>query len=286
MTPQQYCREKALQTGSCLHYSLRFLPVFQRQALTALYAFFREIQGMSDSCHHVSVTAMKFHWWLEEITRTFAGTPSHPVGQALLVPIARYQLQCHYFEEIIEGFLQHLEVTRYPSFTDLEQYCKSTRGVLSLLCTHVAGYQNENTLKYAEQLGIALQLTDFLRNLRRDIRQGCLYIPQEDLKKFQIHESELLNGHFSELVQSLFAYQAVRIHAYYHEAFKYLPKEDQIKQRSSVIHSQLVLATLKEIEQDGYQLFHHSIRLPPLRKLWITGRTLWQVWKGNIELNE
>lgn len=284
MTPQQYCREKALHSGSCLHYSLRFLPVVQRHALLALYAFFREIKEISYLSQHASDA--KFHWWLGEIRHTFAGTPSHPVCQALVEPIARYQLQLHYFEEIIESMFRHMDVTRYSTFADLEQYCQSTSSVLSLLCTQVGGYQNENTLKYAEQLGIALQLTYFLRNIRKDIRRGYLYIPQEDLKEFQVPEIELLNIQSSELIQSLFAYQTVRIRAYYHEAFKCLPKEDQKKQQSSIVHAQLILATLKEIELDGYQLFSHSIHLPPLRKIWITGQTLWQIRKGQVEYYE
>jgi len=280
MTPQQYCQDKALQKGSCLHYSLRFLPGAQRQALTVLYAFFREIKEIGYKCQDTSIAHTKLQWWLGEITQTFTGTPSHPVSRALLKVIQDYRLPSHYFEEIIEGFQQHLEISQYATLAELEAYCKSTSSVLSLLSTQVLGYQNDSTLKYAEQLGIALQLTHWLRQIRQEAQRGKIYIPQEDLVRFQVDRAALLNGQGSEMMQPLFAYQATRIGAYYHEALKYLSPADRFKQRSGLIRAQLALATLKEIENDGYQLFHHYVRLPPLRKLWITWHTLWQARQG------
>lgn len=276
MTPQQYCQDKIMPEGSSLYYSLRALPTAQRQTLTALHAFFQEIYDIRYECHEMNMARIKFQWWQEEIAQTFAGTPHHPVCQALSENLQAHQLPQHYFQEIIEGFKLALEVTRYATFEKLEEYCKHTGGALSLLDTQVLGYQNDSTLKYAEQLGIALQLTDILRNLRRALLKGYLYIPQEDLERFQVTEQTLFNCQMSETVQALFAYQATRIRAYYNNAFKYLATEDRFNQRSSLIQAQLALATLQEIENDGYQVFEHYIRLTPLRKLWITWRTNWQ----------
>ncbi len=276
MTPQQYCQDKVLREGSSLYYSLRFLPLGLRDTVTALHAFFREISDIQYECHETDVARLKFQWWQQEIAQTFASTPHHPVCQALDEPIRRYDLAEHYFQEIIEGFMQDLNVNHYATFEDLEEYCKCTGSVLNLLCTQVLGYQNENTLKYAEQLGIALQLTHFLRELRPNILKGQLYIPQEDLKQFNISVQTLFDCQFSETVQALFAYQVTRIRAYYQNAFKYLAKEDRFNQRSGLIGAQLALATLQEMENDGFQLFKHRICLTPLRKLWITWRTGWQ----------
>lgn len=276
MTPQQYCQEQVLREGSSLYYSLRFLPTAQRHTLTALHAFFYEISEIKHKCQDIDVAKAKFQWWQQEITRTFENASQHPICQALTEPIQHYQLQQHYFQEIVEGLQLDLEVTGYAKFEDLEEYCKHTSSVLSLLGTQVLGYQNDSTLKYAEQLGIALQLTYILRGLRRDTLKRRIYIPQDELERFGVNKQTLLDGQLTEMIQAVLAYQATRIRAYYHHAFQYLAKEDCFNQRSGLIRAQLALATLQEIENDGYQVFKHKIHLTPLRKLWITWRTLWQ----------
>ncbi|KHD05294.1 hypothetical protein PN36_00435 [Candidatus Thiomargarita nelsonii] len=277
MTPQQYCQKKVLRQGSNLYYSLRFLPLAQRDTLLALHAFFYEISHIRYECHDNSVALLKFQWWQAEIAQTFQGKPHHPICQALSETLRHHELTEHYFQEMIEGFIVDSKRTRYATFDELEDYCKHTRSVLNLLCTHVLGYQNETTLKYAEQLGIALELTSLLRELRRDVLKGRLYIPQEELVRFNVSEQSLLNCQFSEAIQVLFAYQATRIRSYYNNAFKYLSKKDRFNQRTGLIHAHLTLATLQEMENDGFQLFKHRIYLTPLRQLWIIWRTTWQV---------
>ncbi|MDM8559936.1 squalene/phytoene synthase family protein [Candidatus Parabeggiatoa sp. HSG14] len=274
MTPQQYYQKKVSEDSS-LYYSLRFLPTTQRKTLTALNVFYSEVSEIRYQCHDISVAQAKFQWWQDEITQTFKGTPHHPVCQALRESIRHHHLEEHYFQELIEGLLLDLNVTRYATFGDLEKHCKRTGSVLSLLCTQVLGYQNDSTLKYAEQLGIALQLTFILRELHRDILQGRIYFPQDELERFGVNEQSLLDVQLTEAVQVLLAYQTTRIRAYYQEAFKYLAKEDRFNQRNGLIRAQLALATLQEIENDGYQLFKHRIHLTPLHKLWITWRTSW-----------
>jgi len=277
MTPQQYCKKKVLRQGSNLYYSLRFLPLAQRDTLLALHAFFGEISNIRHECHDGNVMQIKFQWWQQEIAQTFVGKPHHPVCQALSEIIRHHQLAEHYFQEIIEGFIVDSKLTRYATFDELEDYCKHTRSVLNLLSTHVLGYQNEMTLKYAEQLGIALELTSLLREIRRDVLKGRLYIPQEELMRFKVSEQSLLNCQFDESIQALFAYQATRIRYYYRNAFQYLYKKDRYSQRSGLIQARLALATLQEMENDGFQLFKHRIYLTPLRKLWISLRTLIEV---------
>jgi len=269
MTPQQYCIDKVLHKGSSLYYSLRFLPNALRDTLTALHAFFSEINWIRYECHDIGVARLKLQWWQAEVAQTFVGTPQHPVCQALSEAIQRYHLAEHYFQEIIEGFLLDLDVTRYIRFEQLENHCKRTSSVLNLLCTQVLGYENDSTLKYAEQLGIALQLTYILRDLRRDILNEHFYIPQEELDYFTVTTQTLLNEPQSNAVQALLIYQVARIRAYYADAFKYLIKEETLNQRSGLIRAKLALATLTEIENDGYQVMKHRIHLTPWRKLWI-----------------
>jgi len=279
MTPQQYCKKKVLRDGSSLYYSLRFLPSKQRNALTALEAFYAEINNIRYECQDKQVARLKLQWWQEEIAQTFAGTAHHPVCQALSQVIYDNHLTEHYFQEIIQGLLLDLDVKYYATFEELEEHCKRTYSVLSLLSTHILGYQNESSLKYAEQLGIALQLTDILYELRHDLIKGRLYISQEDLKLFKVSTQSLFAGQLSETVTALFAYQTTRIRSYCSTAFEYLKKEDRFNQRSGLIRANLALATLQEVEKDGFQLFKHRIDLMPLRKLWIAWYTTWKVRK-------
>ena len=273
MTPEQYCQNQVLQEGSSLYYSLRILPAKSRCILTALQAFFYEINEIRYTCHEIEVARAKLQWWQNEMAQMFAGQVHHPICQVLSEVNPDEIFSKSSFQKIIEAFWLDLNITHYVTDAELETHCKYTGGILSLLSTQILGYQNETTLKYAEQLGIALQLTKFLRELRRDLAKGRLTIPTEDLERFQVTKSEIFNYQFSEAVQSLLAYQVTRIRAYYHEAFKYLAPEDRANQRSGIIQAQLALATLQEIEEDGYQLFQHQIHLTPLRKLWIAWRT-------------
>jgi phytoene synthase len=279
MTPQEYCFNKVLHEGSSLYYSLRFLPLAQRDTLTALHAFFNEIKEIECKCHDLAVARIKLQWWQTEIVQLFADTSQHPICQALAEPIRRYHLAEHYFQEMIEGLLLDLDINRYARFEQLEAHCKRTRSVLNLLSAQVLGYQNDSTLKYVEQLGIAEHFFSILRDLRRDILNEHFYIPQEELDYFNVTTQNLLDEPLSDAVQALLIHQVVRIRAYYADAFKYLVKEDTFNQRSSLIRAQLALATLTEIENDGYQVVKHRVHLTPLRKLWITWRTLWQARK-------
>lgn len=271
MTPFQYCQDKVLHEGSSLYYSLRVLPPAQRKILIAIHTFFHEIHDISYECQDLSLAQIKLQWWQNEIAQTFSGEPHHPVSQVLSETI--HHLEENYFQELIEGVRRHLSITRYATYEELESYCKQTGVVSTLLCTHVLGYQNESTLKYAEQLGIALQLTAQLRHIRRDLTKGRLYIPIEDLERFNVTEQALFNYQFSDAVQALLAYQTTRIRAYYHDSLNHLAQEDTFNQRCGVIRAKLALSTLQEIENDGYQVFKHSISLTPLRKLWIAWRT-------------
>lgn len=290
MTPQQYCQHKinpVWYEGSSLYHSLRFLPREQRQALTALYAFFYEVSEIRYECHHEpNLGQLKLQWWQQELVNTFAGhTPQHPICQALTKPIARYQLPLDDFQAIITGLSSDLTISHYQDFSTLENYCQSTHGVLNSLSSQVCGYQDDNTLKVIKQLGIAQQLIHILRTTRRDLQHHKIYLPQEDLAHFNLEPQSLLNLEDDDTVQALFAYQATRIHSYYHDAFRQLAPAECFSQRHHLIRAQLSLATLREIEADGYQLLKQHIRLTPFRKLWISWRTYRQARKGLLIVN-
>jgi phytoene synthase len=285
MTPQQYCQDKinpVWYEGSSLYHSLRFLPRAQRQALTALYAFFYEVSEIRYECHHdPNLGHLKLQWWREELANTFAGqTPQHPICRELSKLITRYQLSFEHFQTIIAQLSSDFAISRYQNFSTLENYCQSTHGALNLLTTQICSYQDDTSPEVIKQLGVAQQLIHILRTVRRDILHNKIYIPIEDLAHFNLQSSNLLAQQEDDTVQALFAYQATRIRAYYHDAFRRLAPTERFSQRHHLIRAQLSLATLQEMEADGYRLFKQHIRLTPLRKLWISWRSYWQVRKG------
>jgi len=276
MNPQEYCAKKVAPPGSNLYYSVRFIAPAQQQALLALQALFSEVSEIITECHDNHVARIKYEWWQDEISQLFAGHPHHPISHALIDPIARYQLPVHHFEALIAGLMQDSMQNRYATLTDLVTYCQTTGSILQLLCAQVLGSQQESTLIFAEQLGIAARLLDILQEVRRDALQGRIYIPQTDLATHHVTEEMLLSTTTNPAVVALFAQQAERIRGYYQDAFAHLAKADHYAQRSQMMLAQLALATLREIELDGYQLFKHRVELTPLRKLWIVWKISWQ----------
>jgi len=273
MNSLSYCEEKAVREGSSLYYSIRVLPSAKRNAVVALHALWRELQEISYECHDPQVARAKLQWWQGEIAELFTGNPRHPVCVELSKAIETTTLDVRCIEKILHGIDHNLDQGEYANFAELESFCELTGGTLSQLCTQVMGYKDVNSLTYANTLGIAMQLLGILRNVRRDALVGRIYLPQDELKQFQISPQDFYEARFNERVQAIFAYQATRIRKYYSKALTQLPLNDYDTQRAGRIRIQLSLATLHELETDGYQLFKHAVRVTPLRKLWISLRT-------------
>ncbi len=273
MTPDQYCQEKAAKSGSSFYYSFHFLPKKQRDAIISLYAFCREVDDIVDETKDHDIAKTKLVWWRDEIEKIYSGTPSHPVALALAEHKEHFDLPKEYFIEIIDGMEMDLEYDVYPSFKELSLYCYRVASVVGLLSIEIFGYENRQTQKYARELGMALQLTNILRDVYEDAQRGRVYIPQDELAKFGISNDDLLNRHMSKKTMALFEYQANRAKKHYEKAFSYLPDEDRYLQRSGIIMSDIYRALLSEIEKDGFRVLEHRIKLTPIRKLWIA-------WQG------
>jgi len=273
MTPDQYCQEKTASSGSSFYYSFMFLPASQRQAITALYAFCREVDDVVDECSDPGLARIKLQWWREEITKTFNGTPSQPVAQALQHTVKHFNLPLEHFIEIIDGMEMDLNQVRYRSFKELNLYCYRVASVVGLMAAEIFGYKNRTTLDYAINLGLAFQLTNILRDVREDGMRGRIYLPMDELEKFDVTEQDILLGRQTEHVTKLMAFQAKRAQDYYQKAFALLPESDRYSQRSGIIMSAIYQATLSEIEKDNYNVLEQRISLTPLRKLWIAWKT-------------
>ncbi len=273
MNPDEYCQRKAAGSGSSFYYSFLFLPADRRRAITALYAFCREVDDVVDDCTDPGVARLKLQWWRDEISRTFSGEPQHPVTQALGTHLERFNLPEEYFQEIIDGMEMDLTRQRYADFKSLALYCYRAAGVVGMLAAEIFGYRDRGTLKYATELGTALQLTNILRDVREDAMRGRIYLPQDELRQAGIDEEQILRGEHTPQLETFFAHQAARAREYYLHADELLPEVDRMAQRSGLIMAEIYLTLLKEIERDGFRVLERRIQLTPLRKLWIAWKT-------------
>jgi len=273
MNPQEYCQNKAAKSGSSFYYSFRFLPEKQRDAIIALYAFCREVDDIVDEIADHTVAQTKLNWWREEVQNIFHGTPTHPVAVALQGHIKHFDLAEEHFVEIIDGMAMDLEFDVYPSFKELQLYCYRVASVVGLLTVEIFGYKNRQTLKYAHDLGMAFQLTNITRDVYEDVQRGRVYLPQDELARFNVTNDDLLAGKTTENIINLLKFQVDRANDFYKKAYGLLPQEDRYAQRSGLIMAAIYQATLDEIELDGYRVLEHRVKLTPLRKLWLAWKT-------------
>jgi phytoene synthase len=284
MTPDDYCEQKAASSGSSFYYAFRFLPSEQRRAITALYAFCREVDDIVDECSDPVVARTKLQWWRTELANAYGGNPRHPVAQALARAVQAYDLPAEYFEEIIDGMEMDLNHTAYPSFKELALYCYRAAGVVGLLAVEIFGYEDRRTLKYARDLGTALQLTNIIRDVREDAARGRIYLPQDEMTRFNVTPGDLHRPQTSDRLRGLLEFQTQRARQYYDQALGQLPEQDRYLQRSGLIMAAIYRTTLEEIARDNFRVLEQRISLTPLRKLWIawsTARRERRRWRRN-----
>ena len=273
MTPDQYCQERAAASGSSFYYSFLFLEPRRRQAITALYAFCREVDDVVDECPDPVVSRSKLAWWRNEVAALYEGRASHPVTQALATSLKHFFLPQEQLLEIIEGMEMDLEQVRYADFKALHLYCYRVASVVGLLAAEIFGYRERQTLKYAHDLGLAFQLTNIIRDVGEDARRGRVYLPQDELARFGVTEADLVAASYGDNFRELMKFQVERARATYKQAFAQLPAADRKAQRAGLIMAAIYQATLDEIVRDDFRVLHQRISLPPLRKLWLAGKT-------------
>jgi phytoene synthase len=273
VTPDEYCQQKAAASGSSFYYSFLFLPPPQRRAITALYAFCREIDDVVDECSDPAVAAATLAWWRAELAALAGGTPHHPVTQALAPLIAGFGITPARLNEIVDGMEMDLRQTRYTDFATLERYCYHVAGVVGLLAAGIFGYSNPQTLRYAETLGTAFQLTNIIRDVGEDARRNRIYLPLEELKRFDVAPADILAGRQTDAFGRLMDFQVTRAQGYYDRALALLPAEDRRAQRPGLVMAAIYRTLLGEIRRDAYRVLAHRVALTPLRKLWIAWRT-------------
>ena len=274
MTPDEYCQTRAAQSGSSFYYSFVFLPPERRRAITALYAFCREVDDVVDNAGDAAIARTKLAWWRSEIARMFAGNPEHKVTQALQPALAAYGLQSEHLLAIIDGMQMDLDQTRYLDYESLRLYCHRAAGVVGLLAASIFGYTDARTLDYAANLGLALQLTNIIRDVGEDARRGRIYLPQTELQQFGVTPASILRAEYTPGFTALMAFQIDRARGQYDLALAALPAADRRSQRAGLIMAAIYRTLLDEIAREQGRVLHQRIALTPLRKLWIA----WKTW--------
>lgn len=274
MTPDQYCQEKAAQSGSSFYYSFLFLPPARRLAITALYAFCREVDDVVDEVSDPSVARMKLGWWRTQVRNMYQGAPEHPVTRALAPQLEPFDIRQEQLQAIIDGMEMDLDQTRYLDFPGLKKYCWHVAGVVGELSAKIFGCTDPRTLEYARELGLAFQLTNIIRDIGDDARRGRIYLPVNELQQFNVKAADILNRRYSEDFVALMRFQTQRARASYHQALALLPQADRRAQRPGLIMAAIYHALLEEIERDDFQVLHQRISLTPVRKFWLA----WKTW--------
>ena len=272
MTPQQYVQEKAAASGSSFYYAFLFLPKPRRAAITAFYAFCREVDDVVDEVEDAGIARTKLAWWQGEVTRAYAGEPSHPVMKALMPLAADYGIEARHLLAVIEGCQMDLEQTRYLDFPGLQRYCHLVAGIVGEVSARIFGQSQPQTTDYAHKLGLAFQLTNIIRDVGEDALRGRIYLPVNELQQFDVKAHELLKRTYSDRFVALMRFQAERAHRYYDEALALLPETDRRTQKAGLMMASIYRTLLREIERDNFQVLHQRVSLTPLRKLWLAWR--------------
>ncbi len=277
MTPEQYVQDKAAASGSSFYYAFLFLPPPRRAAITAFYAFCREVDDVVDEIADPSVAASKLQWWRKEVAQAFAGQPSHPVTQALMPLAPDFGIREAHLQAVIEGCQTDLDQTRFLDFPALQRYCHLVAGIVGEVAANIFGRTQDATVQYAHQLGLAMQLTNIIRDVGDDARRGRIYLPVSELQRFDVKAHELLlrtaPWGYSDRFQALMRFQAERAHATYDAAMKLLPDVDRVAQKPGLMMANIYRQLLREIEAQRFQVLHQRTSLTPLRKLWIATAT-------------
>ena len=269
------CASITRRSSSNFYYAFMLLPAERRRALYSVYAFCRFVDDIADD-QATAKPAELLTRWREELERVFNGSPTHPISRALAHNVRVFAIPRRYFEEIIDGVEMDLGRTRYATFEELRLYCYRVASAVGLVCVEIFGYRNPRTREYAENLGIAFQLTNIIRDLSEDAGRGRIYLPAEDLARFGVIEDEILRGCDTLELRRLLEFEVERARSFYALADLALPAEDRAAMVCAEAMCSIYRALLERIARKGCGVVGRRHRISTPRKLYLVGRT----WAG------
>ena len=270
MDAHQYCQERAAASGSSFYYSFVFLPPDTRRAITAFYALCRELDDVVDECHERQIALTKLDWWRAEIGLFAQGEASHPATRALFDTPQGRQVSPALLLEIVDGMAMDLDHLRYPDFKSLNLYCYRVAGVVgeiaAALFGGLRGDDDRAIRRYAHELGLAFQLTNIIRDVGEDARRGRIYLPQDELARFGVNETDILSGLDSPAFQALMQFQFERAVSCYDRALAALPARARRAQRPGLVMASIYHTLLNEIQRADFPVLRARVALTPDRK--------------------
>lgn len=258
--------------GSDLYYSLRFIPAEQRNALVTLHALVQAIEQVLYDCREPHVAQQKMGWWLQELKAIYEGKAQHPLGQAAQAVVTHFAIPQRLFIQIIVAFSKRLQSADYQHFNELTEHHYRAISSFPLLVATLTGHTDNETLRYAHDLGISLQLIDLIHTLRRDLNRGFVYLAEQDLTRFQVSEQSLLRFEPSASLSQLLQTYAQTAREYYAKALEQLPSVHAFSQLASLTLARIKLRLLQEIEKADFPVLTQRIELTPVHKLWLAWR--------------
>ena len=256
-------------SGTSFYYAFRILPEAKRRAIFALYSFCRTVDDCVDEPGGEGEAGLRR--WMEEVHRCYAGAPETDLGRDLADAVARYPIPRACFEDIVEGCRMDLAIRRYATFADLRVYCERVASAVGLAAIEIFGYTSQKTRRYAVELGVALQLTNILRDVSADAARGRLYIPLEDLDRLRVSEDQVMRPGTeppAAQLRLLLGYQAERARLHYEEAKALLPPEDRRAMTPAEMMASVYREVLDELGRRGYPITGPRVRLSRPRKAW------------------
>ncbi|AGX87489.1 presqualene diphosphate synthase HpnD [Candidatus Symbiobacter mobilis] len=272
--PERYVARTLARAGSSFRFAFRFLPPRRRAAISAFYAFCREVDDAVDDAASTAQAESALAWWREELPRAFAGAPTHPAMQALLPHATDFGIREEQLRAIVEGCAMDIDHARYPDYASLQRYCHLVAGIVGEVAAGIFGQTHPQTTEYAHALGQALQLTNIVRDVGEDARRGRIYLPLDELERFGVATADIVDQRDTPAFAALMRFQAQRAHGWFDRALGLLPDCDRRAQQPGLMMAHLYRALLRAIEREGFPVLHRRTRLHPLHKLWVAGTVL------------
>jgi 15-cis-phytoene synthase len=273
-----WCERLARRQAGNFYHAFRLLPAAQRRAMCALYAFMRIADDLTDGSETVAEKRLALANWRRQLDDTLNGVYSHPLHPAFHHTIERYGIPRRYLDDVLDGVGMDLDTDRYNTFADLYRYCYRVASAVGLACIHIWGFREEQAKGYAEAAGIALQLTNILRDLGEDAGRGRVYLPSEDLERFGYRAADLERGQRDERFRALMCFQVERARSYYESALPLADLLDPAGRAVFLVMLRTYRGLLEAIAERDYDVFSSRVRLSRLRKLWLAAQVLPLRW--------
>jgi phytoene synthase len=265
----EYCTQLTRKSRSNFYYSFLVLSKEKREAIYAVYAFCRSVDDVADGKASAREKQLLLDDWKRELERCYKGNAHHPITVKLAHSLQRFPIPREHFEELIAGVEMDLTHTRYATFGELYEYCYRVAGVVGLMCIEIFGYRNPKARDYAIALGVALQLTNIMRDLQGDAERDRIYLPLEDLARFGYREEEVFQHAYTPAFIELMSFAGNRARQYFQQARHLLTEEDRRSLVAAEIMGAIYYRLLETIEGQRYRVFDRTITLPTSQKLWI-----------------